>query len=70
MVFGTDRSGQAAPAAANQAKPDLKQAILAKAPHMAPRKTAKAKATNSGGFDLDLDDAQDDLDGDFTRRSA
>jgi methyl-accepting chemotaxis protein len=62
-----------APVATNrsEAKPDLKQAILAKAPHMAPRKpAAKAKAANSGGFDLDLDDGHDDLDADFTRRSA
>ena len=56
---------EAAPAA------DLKQAIMAKAPHMAPRKaTAKAKPTSSGGFDLDLDDGQDDLDAEFSRRGA
>ncbi len=61
------------PAAANrsEAAPDLKQAILAKAPHMAPRKpAAKAKAASSGGFDLDLDDGHDDLDADFSRRGA
>ncbi|MBE0579155.1 methyl-accepting chemotaxis protein [Devosia sp.] len=59
---------EAAPAA------DLKQAILATAPHMAPRKTpARArpkKAASSGGFDLDLDDGHDDLDADFSRRGA
>ncbi|MVS99881.1 methyl-accepting chemotaxis protein [Devosia marina] len=54
-------------------KIDLKSAILAKAPHMAPRKLAKSKApakSNGGGFDLDMGDAGDDLDGDFTRRGA
>nr|WP_295883952.1 methyl-accepting chemotaxis protein [uncultured Devosia sp.] len=65
--------------AANRSEPapaaDLKQAILAKAPHMAPRKPAakpkaKAKTTSTGGFDLDLDDGQDELDADFSRRSA
>ena len=63
------------PAAANRTEaapaPDLKQAILAKAPHMAPRKAAaKTKVTSSGGFDLDLDDGLDDLDADFSRRGA
>jgi methyl-accepting chemotaxis protein len=54
-------------------KIDLKSAILAKAPHMAPRKLAQSKApakSNGGGFDLDMGDAGDDLDGDFTRRGA
>ena len=37
-----------------------------------PRKPGKArpKAGNGGGFDLDMGDAGDDLDGDFTRRGA
>ena len=39
---------------------------MAKAPHMQPRKPA----AKNGGFDLDLDDSQDDLDGEFTRRGA
>jgi methyl-accepting chemotaxis protein len=62
----------AAPVAISRAQPanDLKQAILAKAPHMAPRKPAKTKAANSGGFDLDLDDGHDDLDSEFSRRGA
>jgi methyl-accepting chemotaxis protein len=53
-------------------KPDLKAAIMAKAPHMAPRKQAKSKAKTGtgGGFDLDIGDGSDDLDGDFTRRGA
>ena len=55
---------------------DLRAAILAKAPHMAPRNKsakalkAKAKPVSNGGFDLDMGDASDDLDGDFTRRGA
>ena len=70
--FRIDASSIPAPANKSDAKAagDLKQAILAKAPHMAPRKAGKAKPTNSGGFDLDLDDGQDELDGEFTRRSA
>src|SRR5690606_929966 len=57
-------------------KADLKAAILAKAPHMAPKAKsgkpakAKAKTASSGGFDLDMGDAGDELDGDFTRRGA
>ncbi|MBJ3786919.1 HAMP domain-containing methyl-accepting chemotaxis protein [Devosia sediminis] len=66
-------------AAANDTVPataDLKAAILAKAPHMTakakPAKPAKAKARSGagGGFDLDMGDAGDDLDGDFARRGA
>jgi methyl-accepting chemotaxis protein len=67
------------PASANDAgadRADLKAAILAKAPHMAakakPAKAARAKAKSGagGGFDLDMGDAGDDLDSDFTRRGA
>ncbi|MDB5613407.1 MAG: methyl-accepting chemotaxis receptor [Devosia sp.] len=46
---------------------DLREAIMASAPHVAIRKPAKS---NGGGFDLDMDDGHDELDGDFTRRSA
>ena len=72
--FRTD--GSAVAPAANEArqapKADLKEAILAGAPHMtAPRKPApKAKASSGGGFDLDLDDGRDELDNEFTRRGA
>ena len=69
--FRIDSSAIAAAANRTEAAPDLKQAIMAKAPHMAPRKpAAKGKAASSGGFDLDLDDGQDDLDADFSRRGA
>jgi methyl-accepting chemotaxis protein len=51
------------------AKPNLRSEILAKAPHMAARKPASRPATG-GGFDLDLDDAGDELDAEFTRRGA
>ncbi|WIY52225.1 methyl-accepting chemotaxis protein [Devosia sp. YIM 151766] len=48
---------------------DLKQAILAKAPHM--RRSGQGKMAQGGGFDLDLDgDDHDDLDSEFTRRGA
>jgi methyl-accepting chemotaxis protein len=50
-------------------KASLRSEIMASAPHMAPRKTAKRAPTN-GGFDLDLEDGHDDLDAEFTRRSA
>jgi methyl-accepting chemotaxis protein len=63
------------PVAANDAsarKADLKAQIMAKAPHMAGRKPAKAKASASstGGFDLDMGDGVDDLDAEFSRRGA
>jgi methyl-accepting chemotaxis protein len=57
----------------NQAKSsaDLKRAILAQAPHMAPRRNgSKTKPLQGGGFDLDLSDDRDELDGQFTRRGA
>ena len=71
--FRIDASSVASPANDTpRANADLKSAILAKAPHMTPRKLAKAKARagSGGGFDLDMGDAEDDLDGDFTRRGA
>jgi methyl-accepting chemotaxis protein len=46
----------------------LREEIMAKAPHMA-RQPAPKRAS-SGGFDLDLDEHQDDLDAEFTRRGA
>jgi methyl-accepting chemotaxis protein len=48
----------------------LRSAVLAKAPHMAPRKGAPKKAASSGGFDLDLEDGHDELDAEFSRRTA
>jgi len=70
--FRVDASAIAAAAAPARADTELRQAILAKAPHMAPRKPAgKAKPAKGGGFDLDLDsDEMDDLDSEFTRRGA
>jgi methyl-accepting chemotaxis protein len=44
----------------------LRQAIAAKAPHT----VRKAAPANSGGFDLDLEDGHDALDGEFSRRTA
>jgi len=52
----------------------IRSEIMAKAPHMAPRArpTGKAsgKSSGNGGFDLDIDDAGDELDHEFTRRGA
>jgi methyl-accepting chemotaxis protein len=73
--FRIDASSAAANDTAS-ANAELKAAILAKAPHMTakakPSKPARAKAKSGagGGFDLDMGDAGDDLDGDFTRRGA
>ena len=52
------------PAAKNRSATHLRSAILEQAPHMKPKKPA---ATASGGFDLDLGDADDELDSEFTR---
>ncbi|OAM80146.1 hypothetical protein A3840_01940 [Devosia elaeis] len=70
--FRVDASAIAAATAPARADTELRQAILAKAPHMAPRKPAgKTKPAKGGGFDLDLDgDDMDDLDSEFTRRGA
>jgi methyl-accepting chemotaxis protein len=44
---------------------DLRAEVMAKAPHMKPARSAR-----DGGFELELDDAQDELDSEFSRRSA
>lgn len=46
----------------------LREDLMAKAPHMA-RRTPQKRASH-GGFDLDLGDGQDELDDEFTRRTA
>jgi methyl-accepting chemotaxis protein len=48
----------------------IRSEIMAKAPHMAPRARPAARANGNGGFDLDIDDAGDELDSEFTRRGA
>ena len=61
-----------APPAKAKARPSdatLRKAIKASAPHLEMRKPA-ARTGGAGGFDLSLDDAQDDLDDAFTRRGA
>ncbi|MGV8834067.1 MAG: HAMP domain-containing methyl-accepting chemotaxis protein [Devosia sp.] len=45
----------------------LREAVMAKAPHM---KAGKKVDKRGGGFDLDLDDGHDELDGEFSRRGA
>ncbi len=69
-----NRSGEAVetashPAAKAAKSKTLRAELMAKAPHMQKARAGKAH-TAGGGFDLDLADAHDDLDGDFTRRSA
>ncbi|HEV7719278.1 MAG TPA: methyl-accepting chemotaxis protein [Arsenicitalea sp.] len=49
-------------------KPDVRDAVMAGAPHMSARKSAKTSA--AGGFDLDLHDGRDALDSEFSRRGA
>jgi len=76
--FRTDERPSAVAAPVMARKPakagrqDLGEAVMAKAPHMAPRKPAPRPAgrTSGGGFDLSLDDGHDELDADFTRRGA
>jgi methyl-accepting chemotaxis protein len=68
----TARTEVAAPA---QRKPAarstaLRSEIMAKAPHMSRSNAAAKPAASNGGFDLDIDDAGDELDGEFTRRGA
>ena len=60
-------AGQAAAPA--KARAGLREAIMANAPQMSEAKPAKRNG-KGGGFDLDLDDGHDELDGDFTRRGA
>jgi len=54
-------------AAAPARRGNLRAEVMAKAPHM---KKAALKASAGGGFDLDLDQAGDDLDSEFARRGA
>jgi len=69
------RIDDAAPRGRTKPKPDLREAVLAKAPHMQPGKARKpvsraAEKPTSGGFDLDLDASPDELDSEFARRGA
>ncbi len=61
------RSAAAPEAAANS---DIREAVLSKAPHMKPAKSARAATTKGGGFDIALDDSADALDAEYTRRGA
>ncbi|UJW85029.1 HAMP domain-containing methyl-accepting chemotaxis protein [Devosia sp. SL43] len=61
----------AAPAKSRTSNAAMREAILAHAPHIAAKKSAgKPSRPSSGGFDLDLDDGHDALDGEFSRRGA
>ena len=62
-------------AAKSKAKPTsagMRDAIMAKSPHLKANKVSASKkaSSNGGGFDLNLDDGQDELDGEFSRRGA
>jgi methyl-accepting chemotaxis protein len=65
--FKIDEAKSRTPAPKAKTSRPLHDAVMASAPHMT-RKPAKSQG--SGGFELDLEDGHDDLDGDFTRRSA
>lgn len=68
-IDGREHTAQATPARKKApAKSGLRDAVMASAPHMSARKPAKSSA--GGGFDLDLEDGHDDLDGEFSRRGA
>jgi methyl-accepting chemotaxis protein len=55
-----------------QSSSDLRDAVMASAPHMNPRgKSSKVpKTATNGGFDLELEEGQDSLDTEFSRRGA
>jgi methyl-accepting chemotaxis protein len=65
-----DRGEEAAPAPVKAKAPgkELRDAVMASAPHMSSRKPARSGS--GGGFDLDLDDGPDALDSEFSRRGA
>ncbi len=68
MTAGVPRVSKPKPAASPANHGDsLRAAVMHKAPHMRPQKPA---ASPSGGFDLDLDAADDELDREFTRSGA
>ncbi|HEY4166501.1 MAG TPA: methyl-accepting chemotaxis protein, partial [Reyranella sp.] len=64
--FRLDTKAEHRSSARKPARADLRSAVMAKAPHMAPRKAA----STGGGFDMSLDDADDQLDAEFARKSA
>jgi methyl-accepting chemotaxis protein len=74
--FRTDETHRSTDAVAETAGPrkarasvgHLRSAVMATAPHMAPR--ARAGSQNPGGFALELDESGDELDAEFTRRSS
>ncbi|KQX35240.1 chemotaxis protein [Devosia sp. Root436] len=65
-----NQAGQApTPTKAKPSRAGLRDAIMANAPQMGDGKPA-LRGGKGGGFDLDLDDGRDELDGEFTRRGA
>ncbi len=65
-VDETLRSADLHHEAAGKKTKSLRAAVLAAAPHM----TRKAGGRANGGFDLDLQDGDDELDAEFTRRGG
>ena len=66
-IDGSNDNRYAAPLKAKPTSSVMREAIMANAPHLSRK---PVKAANNGGFDLDLDDGQDALDGEFSRRGA
>lgn len=67
-LSGSIAQGTASPLPAKKpVKRDIRAAVAASAPHMAPAVRAKSA---TGGFDLDLDGGMDDLDNEFSRAGA
>src|SRR5690606_17115294 len=65
-LSGDSSAPAGVPSAALPARRNIKQQILAVAPHMAP----KSRPANSGGFDIDLGAGEDEFDAEFSRRGA
>ena len=69
-------SSQQAHAPANDRVPakgkstKIREELMVKAPHLTRKAAPKRAASAGGGFDLDLDAQQDDLDAEFSRRGA
>ncbi len=65
-LSGNASASAAMPSVTLPGRRNIKQQIMAVAPHMAP----KSRPANSGGFDIDLGDGEDEFDAEFTRRGA
>ncbi len=66
-LSGTASAPAAMPSVTLPARRNIKQQIMAVAPHMAPK---SRPANGSGGFDIDLGAGEDEFDAEFSRRGA